>query len=58
MDIEEDGRVYIASEDESAAQQARKIVESLTHEVKVGRNLSRQSNPADEVWRLCGNPSG
>jgi len=36
MDIEEDGRVYIASEDESAAQQARKIVESLTHEVKVG----------------------
>ena len=36
MDIEEDGHVYIASEDESAAQQARKIVESLTHEVKVG----------------------
>ena len=36
MDIEEDGRVYIASEDELAAQQARKIVESLTHEVKVG----------------------
>jgi polyribonucleotide nucleotidyltransferase len=36
MDVEEDGRIYIASPDEEAAQQAKKIVESLTHEVAVG----------------------
>lgn len=36
MDVEEDGHVYIASTDEEAAQQAKKMVESLTHEVKVG----------------------
>lgn len=36
MDVEEDGRVYIASVDEEAAQKAKKMVESLTHEVKPG----------------------
>lgn len=36
MDVEDDGRIYIASEDEEAALRAKKIVESLTHEVKVG----------------------
>ncbi len=32
----EDGRIYIASPDEGAANKARKIVESLTKEVQVG----------------------
>lgn len=36
MDVEEDGHVYIASTDEEAAQKAKKMVESLTHEVKAG----------------------
>ena len=36
MDVEEDGRIYIASPDEGAANKARKIVESLTKEVQVG----------------------
>ena len=36
MDVEEDGHVYIASTDEEAAQKAKKMVEALTHEVKVG----------------------
>lgn len=36
MDVEEDGHVYIASTDEKAAQKAKKMVESLTHEVKAG----------------------
>lgn len=36
MDVEEDGHVYIASTDEEAAQRAKKMVESLTHEVKAG----------------------
>ena len=36
MDVEEDGNVYIASTDEEAAQKAKKMVESLTHEVKAG----------------------
>ena len=37
MDVEEDGRIYIASPDEGAANKARKIVESLTKEVQVGK---------------------
>lgn len=36
MDVEEDGHVYIASTDEEAAQKAKKMVESLTHEIKAG----------------------
>ncbi len=36
IDIEEDGRVYIASTDEAAANKAKKIVEDLTREVAVG----------------------
>ena len=36
MDVEEDGHVYIASTDDEAAQKAKKMVESLTHEVKAG----------------------
>lgn len=36
MDVEEDGHVYIATPDEEAAQQAKKWVEELTHEVQVG----------------------
>ncbi len=36
MDVEEDGHVYIASTDEEAVQKAKKMVESLTHEVKAG----------------------
>ena len=36
MDVEEDGRIYIATPDEEAAQRAKKIVESLTHDVAAG----------------------
>ncbi len=36
LDVEEDGRVYIASEDEAAAQKAKAMVESLVKEVEVG----------------------
>lgn len=36
MDVEEDGRVYIATPDEEAAQRAKKMVESLTHDVAPG----------------------
>lgn len=36
LDVEEDGHVYISSTDEAAAEQAKKMVEGLTHEVKAG----------------------
>ena len=36
MDVEEDGRVYIATPDEDAAQRAKAWVESLTKDVVVG----------------------
>ena len=36
IDIEEDGRIYIATEDEMAAAKAKKIIESLTKDVKPG----------------------
>ena len=36
MDIEEDGRVYIATPDEEAALKAKKWVEALTHDVQAG----------------------
>jgi polyribonucleotide nucleotidyltransferase len=36
IDIEEDGRVFIASPDGEAAQQAVSMVEALTREIKVG----------------------
>lgn len=36
MDVEEDGRIYIATPDEAAAQKAKEWVESLTKEVKPG----------------------
>lgn len=36
IDVEEDGRVYIASTDEAAAQKAKKMVEDLTKDVEVG----------------------
>lgn len=39
MDVEEDGRVYIASTDEAAAVRARKMVEDLTHEIKAGETF-------------------
>lgn len=36
IDIEDDGSVFIASPDGTAAQEAKKIIDSLTHEVAVG----------------------
>lgn len=36
MDVEEDGRIYIATPDEEAAQRAKKMVEALTHDVQPG----------------------
>ena len=36
IDIEDDGRVYIAAVDAEAGQKALKIIESLTKEVEVG----------------------
>ncbi len=36
IDVEEDGRIYIATPDEEAAQRAVKMVESLTHDVQPG----------------------
>lgn len=36
MDVEEDGHVYIASTDLEACEKAKKIVEGLTRDVKVG----------------------
>ena len=36
MDVEEDGRIYIATPDEDAAQRAKKMVEALTHDVAPG----------------------
>lgn len=39
MDVEEDGRVYIACEDEAAALRAKKMVEDLTHEIKAGETF-------------------
>lgn len=36
IDIEDDGRVYIASPDSEAANKARKIIEGLVREIKVG----------------------
>ncbi len=36
MDVEEDGRIYIATPDEEAAQRAKKMVEALTHDVAPG----------------------
>lgn len=36
IDIEDDGRVYIASPDSEAANKARKIIEGLTREIKLG----------------------
>lgn len=36
MDVEEDGRIYIATPDEDAAQRAKKMVEALTHDVTPG----------------------
>ena len=36
IDIEDDGSVFIASPDGEAAQEAKKIIDSLTHEVTVG----------------------
>lgn len=36
IDVEEDGRVYIASTDEAAAQKAKKMVVDLTTDVEVG----------------------
>jgi len=37
IDIEDDGTVFIASVDSSAAEKARALVEAMTEEVKVGR---------------------
>lgn len=36
IDIEDDGTVFIASEDEERGEKARKIVEDITKEIKVG----------------------
>ncbi|NLS44928.1 MAG: polyribonucleotide nucleotidyltransferase [Firmicutes bacterium] len=40
IDIEDDGRVFIASLDEEAGEKAKKIIEDLTAEVEVGRTYS------------------
>ena len=37
IDIEDDGKVFIAAVDETAAQKAIKIIEQLTAEVEVGK---------------------
>jgi len=37
IDIEDDGRVFIASQDEEAGKKAKKMVEDLTADVEVGR---------------------
>lgn len=37
IDIEDDGRVFIASSDEEAGEKARKMVEDLTADIEVGR---------------------
>ncbi len=36
IDLEDDGRVFIASADQEAAQKARKIIESIVHDIEVG----------------------
>ncbi|WP_126426472.1 polyribonucleotide nucleotidyltransferase [Brevibacillus marinus] len=38
IDIEQDGRIYIASPDEQANQRAKQIIEDLVREVQVGQN--------------------
>jgi polyribonucleotide nucleotidyltransferase len=37
IDIEDDGRVFIASQDEEAGEKAKKMIEDLTADVEVGR---------------------
>ena len=44
IDIKEDGLVYVSSEDSKGVKEAIRIIEGLTKEVKVGRNISRKSN--------------
>jgi polyribonucleotide nucleotidyltransferase len=36
IDIEDDGRVFIASPDQAAAASARKIIEAIVHDIEVG----------------------
>lgn len=36
IDIEDDGTVYIASEDAQAAQRAKQMIDEITHEIEVG----------------------
>lgn len=36
MDVEEDGRIYIATPDEKAAEKAKKWIEELTHDIQPG----------------------
>ena len=37
IDIEDDGRVYIATPDEAAAAKARRIIEGIAKDIEVGR---------------------
>ncbi len=40
IDIEDDGRVFIASTDSDAGQKAKRIIESLVKEVEVGEHYT------------------
>ena len=56
IDIEQDGRIYVASPDEAMNEKAKKIIEAIVREVAVGEVYEGKVKRI-EKWRLCRNSS-
>ena len=52
IDIEDDGRVYIATPDDAMAQKARRTIEGIAKDVEVGDVFTRQGGAHYELWRV------
>jgi len=58
IDVEDSGKVNVASNDEVSANKALQIIKDLTGVGRSREDVSRQSQPVGGFWSICRNSAG